>query len=214
MSAPLILAIESATTCAGCAVGTVDGVLASAHTVAARRHAESLAPQIEAVLAEAGRTIRDVDVVAVDVGPGLYTGLRVGITTGRAIAHTLDVPMVPVTSLAAVARQAGGDVTVAIDARRSEVFHERFDGLLGAGPAVDPAGSLQGSGRAVGDGAVLYADELAAAGFTVDAEVTGFALPETLLSIAAERVEDAVAATAIEPLYLRRPDAVAKWGGS
>ena len=82
---------------------------------------------------------------------------------------------------------------------------------MGLGPSVISANILSGSGRVVGDGAVRYADNFSAGGFTVDSEVTGFALPETLLAIAAERTGNCVAVTEIKPLYLRQPDAIAKW---
>ncbi|MDW3220796.1 MAG: tRNA (adenosine(37)-N6)-threonylcarbamoyltransferase complex dimerization subunit type 1 TsaB [Acidimicrobiales bacterium] len=213
MNAPLILAIESATSCVGCALGTVDGALAATHTVQARRHAESLAPQIRSVLAEAGRAVRDIDIVAVDVGPGLYTGLRVGITTARAMAHTLGVPMVGVTSLEAVAWQAGVDVTVALDARRREVFHETFTAGIGSGPAVGPPTDAIAAGRTlVGDGAAEYESDVLAAGATVDHTVTAYPLPESILALAAGRVGEAGAPETIRPLYLRAPDAVAKFG--
>ena len=128
MTGPVVLAIESATSCVGCAVGTADGVIASTYSARGRRHAESLAPQVRFVMAQAGVEFVDIDHVAVDIGPGLYTGLRVGITTARAMAHMLDVSMVPVTSLEAIAHanRAGGDMVVAIDARRGEVFHAAF----------------------------------------------------------------------------------------
>lgn len=213
MSAPLILAIESATSCVGCAVGTVEGVLAATHTVAARRHAESLAPQIQSVLAEAGGTVRDIELVAVDVGPGLYTGLRVGITTARAMAHALGVPMVAVTSLEAVAWQAGTDVTVALDARRREVFYETFTAGVGSGPAVgSPLDAVAAGGRVVGDGAAVYESDMVEVGAVVDHTVTGYPLPESILALAAGRAGEACDPVAIEPLYLRAPDAVAKFG--
>ncbi|GJM39384.1 MAG: tRNA (adenosine(37)-N6)-threonylcarbamoyltransferase complex dimerization subunit type 1 TsaB [Acidimicrobiales bacterium] len=213
MSAPLILAIESATSCVGCALGTVDGVLAATHTVQARRHAESLAPQIQSVLAEAGRNVRDIELVAVDVGPGLYTGLRVGITTARAMAHTLGVPMVAVTSLEAVAWQAGADVTVAIDARRGEVFHETFTAGVGSGPAVGPPLDAVAPGRTVvGDGAEVYESQMLESGAMVDHAVTGYPVPESILALAAGRAHEACDPVGIQPLYLRAPDAVAKFG--
>lgn len=214
MSGPLILAIESATSCVGCAVGDGAGVRASVHAVAPRRHAESLAPQIRQVLTEADLAVGDLDLIAVDVGPGLYTGLRVGITTGRAMAHMLGIPMIGVTSLEAVAHQAGGDVTVAIDARRGEVFHERFVEGVGAGPAVAGPADVVPAARVVGDGAALYEAELTAAGSRVDTTAIGHPLPESVLALAARRVDRAVAPAAITPLYLREPDAVAKFGAA
>ena len=95
----LILGIESAGAQVGCAVGGHEGVLASAHSGRGRRHAEALAPQIEFVRCQAGIELSEVGAVAVDVGPGLFTGLRVGIATAVALAYALGVPMIPVPSL-------------------------------------------------------------------------------------------------------------------
>lgn len=216
-----MLAIESATSCVGCAIGTPDAVLASAYSSRGRRHAESLAPQIEFLVAQAGITLGDLDLIAVDVGPGLYTGLRVGITTARALAHTLGIEMVAVTSLEAIAHanRAGGDVVVAIDARRGEVFHAAFRGedlMEGTDPAVGPAESVVHPGvtRIVGDGAIVYADEFRNAGLCVDADAVHLPLPDSILALALDRVERAVGPDRIQPLYLRRPDAVAKWEGA
>lgn len=223
MSARLVLAIESATSCVGCALGTPDGVIASTYSTRGRRHAESLAPQIEFVAAQAGVAITDIEMVAVDVGPGLYTGLRVGITTARAMAHTLAVPMLPITSLEAIAysNRGSGDMTVAIDARRGEVFHSTFvvgaDGALtGTEPKVGPAAEIvrADSNRVVGDGALVYAEAFTQLGLTVDHDAVHLPLPDAILELALGRLGRAVDATAVEPLYLRRPDAVAKWEGA
>lgn len=221
MSGPLILAIESATSCVGCALGTSEGILASTYSARGRRHAESLAPQIEFVVGQAGAAITDIDLVAVDVGPGLYTGLRVGIATARAMAHTLGVPMVAVGSLEAIAHanRSGGDMLVAIDARRQEVFHAAFtvdDGTIaGTEPAVGPVKSIatRPGGRVVGDGALVYADAFAQLGVRVDLDATHLPLPDAVLALAAGRLDRQVAPKEIEPVYLRRPDAVAKWEG-
>ena len=76
----LILGIESATAQVGCAIGGHEGVIASAHSARGRRHAESLAPQIQFIAEQAGIGLAEIGAVAVDIGPGLYTGLQVGIT--------------------------------------------------------------------------------------------------------------------------------------
>jgi tRNA threonylcarbamoyladenosine biosynthesis protein TsaB len=217
----VVLAIESATSCVGCAVGTVaDGVIASTYSTRGRRHAESLAPQIEFVVTQAGLAIADIGCVAVDIGPGLYTGLRVGITTARAMAHMLDVPMVPVTSLEAIAHanRAGGDMVVAIDARRGEVFHAAFTvdadgGLTATEAAVGTVAELayRPRRRIVGDGAIAHAGEFAEGGHLVDGEATHLPLPDAIFSLAVGRLDRAVPSHEVHPLYLRRPDAVAKW---
>ena len=98
-SADAHLGIESATGRVGCAIGGHEGVIASAHSSRGRRHAEALAPQIRFVSEQAGVALDEIGLVAVDIGPGLYTGLRVGVTTALAIATTLRVPMIGVTSL-------------------------------------------------------------------------------------------------------------------
>ena len=221
MTGPVVLAIESATSCVGCAVGTVDGVIATAWSTRGRRHAESLAPQISFVMDQAGLAIADIDLVAVDVGPGLYTGLRVGITTARAMAHLLDVAMVPVTSLETIAHanRNGGDMVVAVDARRGEVFHATFTAdengrLVGGAAAVGSAADVVGpaGGRVVGDGGLAHRDAFETAGFVVDADATHLPLPDAILALAIDRIDHAVPAHDIHPCYLRRPDAVAHWG--
>lgn len=223
MNGPLVLAIESATSCVGCALGTPAGVLASTHSTRGRHHAESLAPQIQQVVAEAGAVIADIEMIAVDVGPGLYTGLRVGITTARAMAHTLSVPMLAVTSVEAIAHanRNSGALTVAIDARRGEVFHSTFvfdstGAMTGSEPGVATADQVdtRESTIVVGDGALVYAESFARLGLTVDVDAVHLPMPEAVLELAVSRLDKAVDPTAIEPLYLRRPDAVAKWEGA
>ena len=79
----LILGVETATEQVGCAIGGHEGVLASAHCARGRRHAENLTPQIEFICHQAGIELSDIGLVAVDVGPGLFTGLRVGVSAPR-----------------------------------------------------------------------------------------------------------------------------------
>lgn len=227
--APLILAIESATSRVGCALGTSAGVLGTTFSERPRRHAESLAPQIEFVLAQAGVGVGDIDLLAVDVGPGLYTGLRVGITTARAMAHALDIAVIGVSSLDAVghaARHLADDLVVALDARRGEVFHADVAG--GRDLSREPAPLQASEGRViapealieelvgrdcavVGDGAAMYADVFAAAGLRCGPSVYDAPDPAAVLAVATQRVADARPASEVAPLYLRRPDAVAKW---
>ena len=122
----LVLGVESASDQCGCALATDGGVVAEARLALPRRHAEALAPQMRFVCEQAGVALGDVDVVAVDCGPGLYTGLRAGIATAKAAAAALGVRVVPVGSLEALAFGArprpGDTVLSALDARRGEVF--------------------------------------------------------------------------------------------
>ena len=102
----LILAIETATESVGVALGGRDGVLASVTIARGRRHGETLAPAIQFACRHAGVELPDLDAVAVDIGPGLFTGMRVGIATAKALAMALDIPVVPVTSLESLAESA------------------------------------------------------------------------------------------------------------
>jgi tRNA threonylcarbamoyladenosine biosynthesis protein TsaB len=144
-----ILAIESATDVVGVAlVGGVGGPVERVH-LGGRLHAELLAPAIEEVCALAGVTVGELDLVAVDTGPGLFTGLRVGVATAKALAQGLGCPVLGVSSLDVLAEAAldgagpaTSEVVVpVIDARRGEVFTSayRLDGSLGEADDLDPA---------------------------------------------------------------------------
>lgn len=144
----LVLALETATEWAGTAVADDHGVRAAV-TVAGRRHGESLAPAVEVVCARAQVSLADLDGLCVDVGPGLFTGLRVGVATAKGLGFALGLPVVEVGSLEVLANSAAAwaEVFVAdppllvsvVDARRGLVFSARFraggsPGAAGASP--------------------------------------------------------------------------------
>ncbi len=209
------LALTTSTALIGVAA-TVDGELVaieSQHNE--RRHAEDLAPAIARVCRQAGFAPSELDRVAVDIGPGRFTGLRVGVTTARGLAAVTGAQICGVSSLAAVAatvRAAEGPVEVhaVIDARRSEVFHQQFgaDGAPAGPPSVltpAEAAELVGTGLAAGDGAERYATELGAATVRA-ADPEPFALWALALDAGFEPAPGPV------PLYLRGADAkVGKW---
>ena len=120
-----ILGIESASALVGCAVSEGEKVKAAMVAHSERSHGEMLAPMVQAVLAEAEMTIDDIGLVAVDCGPGRYTGLRVGIATAAALAYARSLPVVAVGStelLAFGARKFCGNIVPVVDARRGEAF--------------------------------------------------------------------------------------------
>ncbi len=132
-----ILAIESATDLAAVALQTADGSVTEVLGGEGRRHAEAIVPAIEEVCHRAGLSVRDVGLMAVDIGPGLFTGLRVGVATAKALAQALGIGVVGVRSLDVLAAtalaQGAGEVLAVVDARRGEVFAARYQ----RGPA-DP----------------------------------------------------------------------------
>jgi len=185
--------------------------LAERVTVDARAHGELLAPAIAGVLSDAGVAARELSTVVAGVGPGPFTGLRVGLVTAAALADTLAIPVYGVCTLDAfgwaAASSDGGPVLVATDARRHEVYWAVYvDGARVAGPAVNRPSDVDcsGIGFAVGDGALRYADVL---GVPVRDEPR-YPPAAGLASLAAARVLDGAPSEPLTPLYLRRPDAV------
>ena len=154
-SKPLVLAIETATRAGGVAVMRGEGSLSSQSGDASISHSTNLIEMIEGVLREAGAKLSDVDLFAVAVGPGSFTGLRIGLATVKAFAVHLNRKAAGVSTLAALT--AGSpDAVPLIDAKRRELFTLR-DGAIVAVPAV----TFEAAGRiCVGDGAIRYREHL------------------------------------------------------
>lgn len=226
----LILGIETATDHVGCAVGGHEGVLALLEVGRPRRHAETLVPGIRFACAQAGVALSEIAVVAVDVGPGLFTGLRVGVATGKAIAHALRVPMIGIASLDLLAfplRHAQRMIVTVVDARRGEVFYAFYRQSPGGvqrlgepqvGTPEDLAAELLTTPDEVvlvGDGALRHRHRLAEGGSGVEFADQWLAHPSAapLVQLAHARAlrEEWVAPGALVPLYLRRPDAAINW---
>lgn len=142
----IVLGIDTATSLVSVALVDGDKVLASSESLAERRHAEDLTPMLDFVVRTAGIGFTEIDAIAVDVGPGQFTGMRVGIAAAQALAHVLAVRLVGVDGLDALAATvpptsgASHDIVVpTIDARRSEVawaIHRRRENLRAV--RVDP----------------------------------------------------------------------------
>ena len=225
----LILGIDTATSQVGCALGGHEGVLAACRSARGRRHAEALAPAIRTVTEQAGVGLRELGAVAVDVGPGLFTGLRVGLATGVTMAQTLSVPMLGISSLDLLAwdvRHTDRLVVPVVDARRGEVFYALYRPVPGGvqrvvGPEVaapeDVLAELVALGEEcllVGDGAVRHGDLFDGLDHGVVAGIGHlYPSPTALVDLAHHRAlrEEFVSPLEIEPLYLRAPDAEAHW---
>jgi tRNA threonylcarbamoyl adenosine modification protein YeaZ len=142
----ILLAIATATSQVGVALGGADGPMASLQVRRGRQHAEVLAPAIETISRLAGIGTQQISRVAVDIGPGLFTGLRVGVATAKALAAGLDVPIVGCSSLELLAyphRRQAKTVASVIDAKRGEIFWALFrpgdevdEGCRGRSPAL------------------------------------------------------------------------------
>jgi tRNA threonylcarbamoyladenosine biosynthesis protein TsaB len=204
----IILGLD--TCLATCSVAVLDGgrVLAHASEAMARGHQERLAPMAAEVMEEAGLPFSGLDRIGVTVGPGSFTGLRVGVAFAKGLALALDRPAVGVGALEAMAADLPGLVFPAIDARRGQLYLQAFeDGHALMAPDALTAGDAAarilelGLGRAftlIGSGAPLLAG---VSPFSRILE-SGGADARTVARLAAER-----APAPLKPLYLRAPDA-------
>jgi tRNA threonylcarbamoyl adenosine modification protein YeaZ len=205
----LLLGLDTATPATTVALYDGQRVLSELTRVDARRHAELLGPAISEVLATAGATARDITAVAVGVGPGPYTGLRVGVATAAALGDALSIPVHGVCSLDVLAHQAGQGtpLTVVTDARRREVFWANYDGQGKriTGPAVSRPADAAAlvTGRVVGPGALMYAG---AFGNVFGPEQLSAG---ALCALVAAHLDRALPLLPVRPIYLRRPDTAA-----
>lgn len=195
---------------AACSVAVRDGdrVLAHACEVMARGHQERLAPMAERVMADAGLPFAHLQRIGVTVGPGSFTGLRVGLAFAKGLASALDVPLVGVGALEALAAEADGLVFAAIDARRDQVYLQAFeDGRPLMAPDALELGTAAARVAEIAAGRPLT---LAGSGAPL---LAGFAPGARLLTPegADARLVARLAAgrepTPARPLYLRAPDA-------
>ena len=227
----VILGIETSVEHVGVALGDYRGVRAHSMLASDRRHAESLTPMIQFVMQQAEVEMSDLSAVAVDVGPGLFTGMRVGIAAAQSIAWALELPMIPVCSLDVVAMNAHWSesvVAASLDARRGEVYWALYRmRAIGAEPQritepvvsspEDLAVHLADRGEeivCVGSGfdrhqevfqALQWAQFLGASG--------SYPSATHLVTLAGQRLaaDDTVLPGAVEPMYLRAPDAEINW---
>ncbi|MBW8825446.1 MAG: tRNA (adenosine(37)-N6)-threonylcarbamoyltransferase complex dimerization subunit type 1 TsaB [Acidobacteria bacterium] len=225
----LILGIDTATPQVGCAIGGHEGVLASFHAARGRRHAETLVPAIQFICQQTHIELSEIGAIAVDVGPGMFTGLRVGVATAKAMASSLRIPMVGVPSLdllAFPARWTDRRIVSVVDARRGEVFYCFYRQVPGGiqrlselqvGSPRQLCSEIQATGEeclAVGDGAIRYRDELEEL-HRVEIGEAGNAYPSpgSLVQLAHARAlrEEFVNSWELEPLYLRKADAEINW---
>lgn len=223
----LILGIETATAQVSVAVGGHEGVIGLFEVARGRRHAEILAPAIEFTLRQAEIGLDEISVIAVDTGPGLFTGMRVGLASAKALAQALRIPMIGISSLDLLAfpqRHTDRVVVPVIDARKGEVFWAMYRQVPGglqqvAAPTVGPVEELVADLLArsqealcVGDGAHRYRDEIIE-GYhcEIGEEMYPSAAPLVKLAHARALREDWVSPREITATYLRAPDAQINW---
>lgn len=226
----LVLGIECSTPQASVAIGSEQGVVASALVSRGATHNEFLLPAIRFCLDETGLGYRNLGGLAVSLGPGLFSGMRVGVATAKALAQTLSVPIVGMASLDLVAyevRHTSKTICAVLDARRNEVFYAFYrpspggiqrmteyrieqPGRLAIGIASRPEEVLL-----VGNGALLYKELFEQAGPVVEVAGMNQAFPNasSLVELALPRLyrEDFDSLYDLRPLYLRKSAKRIEW---
>lgn len=226
----LVLGIETSTPQASVAIGSEQGVIASAMVSRGASYNEFLLPAIRFCLDEAGLDYRNLGGVAVSLGPGLFTGMRVGVATAKALAQALSVPICGMPSLDLVAyevRYSSKTICVALDARRGEVFTAFYRPSPGGIQRMSPYGIEKPEQLAiglgsriedvllVGNGALLYKEEFEDLGSVVELGTMSHAFPhaDALVELTVPRMfrEDFDSLYDLKPLYLRHSAKRIKW---
>jgi len=203
----VLLTLDTATPLVTVALHDGSDVVAEHVAERAMKHGEQLAPLIERCLLDVGAVRQDLTAIGVGVGPGPFTGLRVGLVTARTLAFVLEIPVYGVCSLDVLAVEAvdtgavTSDFVVATDARRKEVYLATYDadGARLEGPAVLKPADAATAAPVVGEGAALYPDAFPTA--VGPTRPSAGWLARVITEERAELLDP-------EPLYLRRPDAV------
>jgi tRNA threonylcarbamoyladenosine biosynthesis protein TsaB len=226
----LVLGIETSTPQASVAIGSEQGVVASALVSRGATYNEFLLPAIRFCLEESGLGYRNLGGIAVSLGPGLFTGMRTGVATAKALAQTLSVPIVGLPSLDILAyevRYSQKTICAVLDARRNEVFHafyrpspggiqrmtdyrvERPENLA-IGIASRPEEVLM-----VGNGALLYREMFQDLGSVAEIGTMSHAFPNarSVVELALPRLyrEEFDSLYDLKPLYLRRSAKKIQW---
>ncbi len=213
-----LLALDTATE--ACSVALLhNGQVFSRYAVIPRLHAQSILPMISEVLAEAGIAKTAIEAIAFGRGPGAFTGLRIAVGVVQGLAFALELPVLPVSNLAAIAQRACREhgvsqVAVAIDARMDEVYWGCFTlvngevSLQGMEVVVAPEGAqlprnAQGDWFAAGTGWQAYAERIAVPVSAKDAQLLPHAADILTLAKGMWQRGESIAAQAAQPIYLR-----------
>ena len=224
----LVLGIETSTAVSSVALGSDQGVVASALLGRGKSHEEFLVPGIKFILEQSEIQMRQLAGIAVGIGPGLFTGMRVGVATAKSMAQALHVPVVGIPSLDLLAysvRHTSRLICACVDARRGEVFSAFYRQVPGGVQRLSEyvawrperlAAEVQGRSQEVlfvGNGALVYKDKLTAARAEFASATQAFPTAASAVELALPRFmrEDTDPLLELEPLYVRKTDAEIAW---
>jgi tRNA threonylcarbamoyladenosine biosynthesis protein TsaB len=230
----VLLALDTSTRRIGVAIGDANGMHAALELGGPcddrpPRHAEEVVPAIAYLAEQCDAKLSQLSAIAVAIGPGMFTGLRVGVTTAKVLAQALRIPVIPIASLDLLAyplRHAGALVVPVMDARRQEVYYAMYQPVPGGiqrlgpyelGPIHDVTAELEARGTEAlvcGDGGMRFREAFVDLDRVVLAG-PGHTAPSlaALVELASARYEreEFCAPADVLPLYLRRSDAEIAW---
>jgi|TARA_B100000315_G_C14553813_1_gene577168 tRNA threonylcarbamoyladenosine biosynthesis protein TsaB len=219
-----VLAFDTATSSCAITLWRNGDTVARAQQMLERGHAEVLVPMIEDVLAEAGLTYQELKLLAVTIGPGAFTGIRIGLATARALALASDLPLIGITNFAALAHaqaaaeRKGRNILIVLETKRADFYACGYDenlSLIAEPQAIDGAGLLRLAGDMAGSGQLLLAGDCNDRAHKILQKME----LDILISTSSNHVDPAIVAelaeakfrsgTALDnpaPLYLKPPD--------
>lgn len=232
-----ILGIDTATLVSGVALATPDKLLAELTLQTKKTHSELLLPHIEQIIAMAGVTKQELTAIAVSLGPGSFTGLRIGLGTAKALAYALNIPLVGVPTLAALAYSCpvpGCILAPMLDAQKGNVYQALYRWKNDALEEMEPAkvlpfaealsglAALEQPVLILGEGAVMHREAIVASNSQVAAAKMHVVMPRaaSVAALGHQLLADGARhdAMLLEPLYIRRSEAEVLWeqrhGGS
>lgn len=224
----LILGIETSTPVSSVAIGSEQGLVAGMFLARGRGHTEFLVPAVRTLCEQSGVRLRSLAGVAVGIGPGLFTGMRVGVATAKTLAQALGIPIVGIPSLDLLAysvRYSSRLICACVDAKRGEVFSAFYRQVPGgvqreseytAWPPDRLAGEIAAGAKEVlfvGNGALAYRDRLSAERAEFASAASACPRADALIELALPRFarEDFDSLFQLEPLYVRKSDAEIAW---
>lgn len=225
----LVLGIETSTAQASVTIGSEQGIVGSCTISRGATPGEFLLPAVEFLMHQSGLSYRNLSAVAVGLGPGLFTGLRVGVTTAKSLAQALSVPIIGISSLDLLAydgRYSSKVICPVLDARRKEVFYAFYRQAPGGvarmsdysvGSPLHLVNDIEAAAAdflLIGNGALLYRDQLEdAERVELGSMVNALPRATSLVELALPRLfrEDFDRLFEIEPYYMRRSDAEINW---
>lgn len=211
-----ILAIDTSGSVCAAAVLQDDKIVAEVYVDNKKTHSQMLAPMIDDCLARADTALSDIDLFACAVGPGSFTGLRIGVSMIKGFCQALDKKCVGVNTLDALAQNLAGDTRIicpVIDARRGDVYTAAYKDDVRtdeyrAVQLTDLLDELRGKQVVfVGDGAIHFKQEIICAGFSVAHDGNALQRASSVGLVAYSNTEQAVSAYELEPFYLRQTQA-------